>query len=167
MRRVLGMGIVAVALVAAGPATPTAVAGGVACRQQTEGRTAEVEMKNFCFAPSVLHVEPGTTVRFVNRDPVEHVVVGTAWSVGDRFAAGDSAQHRFATPGAYPYTCYLHPGMNGVVLVGDTQPTAAAASSHASNNRVPPLATAAATAAIAGFVVGRAWRVRRARREVV
>jgi hypothetical protein len=49
------------------------------------------------------------------------VVVGVGWGAGTQLASGDSTSHRFDEEGAFPYTCNLHPGMNGVVLVGDTE----------------------------------------------
>lgn len=146
MRRVLAL----VALVTAGfgvgvgLAAPAAAGGGGGCHEMTEGAGDAVELVDFCFTPSVLRVAPGTEATWTNQDLVEHVVVGTGWSLDSMLGAGDSGSHRFDDAGTYPYTCYLHPGMNGVVLVGD----AAGASSSASDdgNEVAELAGAARAA---------------------
>ena len=104
------------------PLARPAAAGG-ACHRgyqegQTEGTGATVEMTGNCFGPTVLRVEPGTEVTFVNRDQVVHRVDGVGWGSDEVLDAGDVATHRFDTAGTYPYSCNLHPGMSGVVVVG-------------------------------------------------
>ncbi|MGH9151663.1 MAG: hypothetical protein ACRD03_04565 [Acidimicrobiales bacterium] len=54
---------------------------------------------------------------WTNRDLVDHVVVGTGWAL-ETLRPGDAGTLRFAAEGTYPYSCPLHPGMNGVVVVG-------------------------------------------------
>lgn len=99
-------------------AAPSSAGGG--CHgNQTEGTGDTVEMKARCFTPTVLHVDPGTEVEFVNRDSMAHVVVGVGWGGWTELGTGDTTTHRFDEAGAFPYTCNLHSGMNGVVLVGD------------------------------------------------
>ena len=118
MRYVLGVCTLVVAGAWIVGAAPVA-AGGGGCHQQTEGAGSTVQMEGFCFTPTVLRVDPGTTVTWENADPVEHVVTGTGWAAMDALAPGEEASHTFDSPGAYAYACYLHPGMNGVVLVGN------------------------------------------------
>jgi hypothetical protein len=84
-------------------------------------------MEGMCFLPGVLAVEPGATVRFTNYDHVAHVVVGTGWGTTAPLAAGEAAEHRFTQTGTYAYSCYLHPGMNGAIVVGQAAPPAPAA----------------------------------------
>ena len=111
----------------------------------------EVQMTRICFEPPVLAVQPGTTVRFTNQDEVVHVVAGTGWGSTDELAAGQWMEHRFLRPGIYPYTCYLHPGMNGAVVVGEAGPasTPAAAATPASAP-APPVEVAATSTSTAG-----------------
>jgi plastocyanin len=118
MRRILHLTALAVGVLAV--SAPPAAAGGGCHGDQTEGAGSTVEMKGMCFTPTALHVEPGTEVGFVNRDPLVHVVVGVGWGAGNELRTGESTTHRFADEGAFPYTCNLHPGMSGVVLVGDS-----------------------------------------------
>ena len=108
--------IVAVAIVPG--AAAAAGRGGGGCHEATEGTGPVVELLNVCFTPTVLRVEPGTTVTFVNRDPMPHDLAGIGWGWG-ALAPGEEATQRFEASGTYAYSCYLHIGMSGVVVVGD------------------------------------------------
>ena len=80
-----------------------------------------VDMKEFCFSPTVVRVEPKQRVTWVNRDLDAHTVtgVGATWGSYDALGHGDRVTHSWAATGVYPYSCVLHPGMVGVVVVGD------------------------------------------------
>lgn len=117
MRRLL-LASAALFVLASAPAAAAGVAGGGGCYEATEGTGTVVELVGACFTPSVLRVEPGTTIEFVNRDQMVHVVAGIGWGSAD-LAPGDRTSHRFDEPGTYAYSCYLHPTMNGAVVVGD------------------------------------------------
>jgi plastocyanin len=100
----------------------TASAGG-GCLHGTppsEGEGTVVEMVDECFTPTVLHVDPGTTVTFVNRDGVNHQVagVGDTWGSLTELRRGDRVTYTFETDGVYVYSCWLHPGMVGAVVAG-------------------------------------------------
>jgi plastocyanin len=99
----------------AGPAG----AGGGCHAGRTKGQGATVEMVKACFTPSILRVDPGAEVTFVNKDPVTHNVTASDWGLFDDMDQGDSFSARFAEPGIYPYACTYHPGMTGAVVVGD------------------------------------------------
>jgi len=86
-------------------------------------RAAEfaVEIDEFEFRPAELHVAPGTTVTWTNRDDSPHNVVSNAtprlfrsrlMEAGERFA------FTFDQPGRHDYYCALHPHMTGAVVVG-------------------------------------------------
>jgi plastocyanin len=157
-RVIVGMAVAGVAVVT--PASP-ARAGGGCHAPATSGYAATVDLKGACFTPTILRVEPGATVRFVNRDPMAHIVLGTNWGRYVELAEGDSVTERFETAGIYPYSCPLHPSMNGVVVVGDAG-TAVPVTRQASSGgglswRSPLLAGAAA---LIGLVAGRSWRRR-------
>ena len=113
-------------VMAAVPATPAAAGGGChsagpESAQPMAGTT--VEMVGNCFLPGVLSVDPGTTVRFANQDDIAHVILGTGWGSGEAVAPGKAVEHRFAQPGTFAYSCYLHPGMNGAIVVGEAGAT--------------------------------------------
>ena len=115
---------------AAWPVTPARAGGGChsAGPQSAQPRAGTtVDMEGMCFLPGVLAVAPGATVRFTNYDDVAHVVVGTGWGSTTPLAEGQAVEHRFDEAGTYAYSCYLHPGMNGAVVVGQSGPPAPAA----------------------------------------
>ncbi len=83
------------------------------------GNSVTVELKNIQFVPQGIKVKPGTTVTWVNEDPVVHnvseihsVFLSPVMKQGDRFS------FTFDKPGVYRYQCtFHHPLMNGVVIV--------------------------------------------------
>jgi plastocyanin len=100
-------------------AAPPAAAGGGCHRPATEGRGTTLALTELCFSPSVLRVAPGAEVTIVNRDALTHPLgrPGGEWAwegnVGDRVTV------RLDRDGIYPFFCYAHPGMVGVVVAGD------------------------------------------------
>jgi plastocyanin len=75
-----------------------------------------VDAKDLKFLPPAIEVPPGTEVtwRFVDGS-IPHNVKG------DGFASENQSRgtfsHRFERPGEYRYTCDLHAGMDGRVVV--------------------------------------------------
>ncbi|MGH9177401.1 MAG: cupredoxin domain-containing protein, partial [Acidimicrobiales bacterium] len=118
--RVLMVMPVAVAGFMLATPAPAGAGGGCHAREATEQRTTVVEMQMNCFAPTVAHVEAGDTVVFRNADEVAHTVTGLSGSIAGttNLTLGQEARHRFDAPGTYPYSCILHPGMVGAVVVG-------------------------------------------------
>ena len=92
----------------AGAATPAPVPG-----------PAEVAIDNFTFGPNVLTVKTGTTVRWVNRDDIPHLVVDKGRKVfrSKVLDTDDSYSFTFDKPGTYDYFCGLHPHMTGQIVV--------------------------------------------------
>jgi plastocyanin len=148
----------------------TVLAGGGGCFQlDTQGTGTTVTLTERCFSPTVLYVQPGSTVTWKNEDGLRHVVAGSlnSWGSPVTLEAGQALTHNFATAGIFPYSCPLHYGMNGVVIVGDSKASAplavirpAAATStpaaHPGTDPWPLLAlTAAVLAAGLGYLVGR------------
>jgi plastocyanin len=87
----------------------------------SDERGTTVTMADNCFVATVLRVDEGATVTFLNKDSVLHSVTGVAFSWGDETAIGEgeTIQHVFDENGVYVYTCLLHPGMAGAIVVGD------------------------------------------------
>jgi plastocyanin len=80
--------------------------------------TVEITIDNFTFTPATITVEPGTSVHWVNRDDIPHMVV--AKSLGFKSQAldtDDSFSHQFHEVGVIDYFCSLHPHMTGKVIV--------------------------------------------------
>ncbi|HVM51628.1 MAG TPA: cupredoxin domain-containing protein [Acidimicrobiales bacterium] len=171
-RSMLSISMVVAAIVLI-PASGASAGGGGGCHQATEGAGDTVVMSSFCFTPTVLRVEPGTEVTWTNDDQSEHVVVGTGWGLDTTLQRGDRASRRFDDEGTYPYACYLHPSMNGVVVVGETMAASSAtedlavldgAQPASSSRSTESAALGAGVAALAGLVIGAAGSRRWARR---
>jgi plastocyanin len=132
MRRTItiSLALVPFVLVLGWAAAGVALAGG-GCHQNVgaepqEGNATVVKIDGCTFAPAVTRVPIGAQVRFLNTSPQFHDVTGRNGEWGsDTLQDGQSFSMRFAAAGLYPYSCSLHPGMAGVVIVGS--PVAAAA----------------------------------------
>jgi plastocyanin len=135
--------VAAATVVTAAPAS----AGGGCHRPPTEGRGGTLALTELCFSPTVLRVEPGAEVTVVNRDTIAHPLSRPG---GDWYWDGESEARttvRLDRPGTYPFFCYAHPGMVGVVVVGDGQGAGAGIS------QVPATGAAATEAEAAGTAV--------------
>ena len=106
-------------------AVAPAEAGGGCHAPATEGRGTTVALTDLCFTPTVLRVEPGATVTFVNRDSIAHPLSRPGGEWGWDGPAGGRATMRLDQAGTYPFFCYVHPGMVGVVVAGDGHGTGA------------------------------------------
>jgi amicyanin len=79
----------------------------------------EIGIDNFNFTPSVLTVKAGTTVTWINKDDVPHLIVNTQ----NKFKSSpvlDTDQRYSVTitkAGTYDYFCSLHPKMVGKIIV--------------------------------------------------
>jgi plastocyanin len=117
------LAVLAATVLAAAPAS----AGGGCHAPATEGRVGTtVALVDLCFTPTVLRVAPGSTVTFVNRDTMTHPLSRPGGEWGWDGMVGDRTSVRLEEPGTYPFFCYVHPGMVGVVVVGDGRGTGAA-----------------------------------------
>lgn len=108
-----------------------AVAGGATAGGGCHGGTGAtastasspvVRIDGCTFQPTVNQVPVGAAVTFFN--PLgggPHDVTGGSggWR-SPMLEGGASYAHRFTESGIYPYSCSLHPGMAGVVIVGPT-----------------------------------------------
>ena len=129
MRR-LGL-VISITLVAFGLTATTAHAGGGGCGgTRQEVKATRVDIQQFCFKQTVVHIAPGESVTWVNDDETPHSVTDANYSWGDysQIDTRNSVTHRFEAPGVYPYFCYLHPGMVGAVVVDGDAPATELAS---------------------------------------
>lgn len=103
------------------PGVAGASGGGGCGGPVTDESGTEVEIKEFCFTPTILRAEPGDTITFTNLDRSPHTVLGAngIWGSYDALKRNVEATYEFAEPGVYPYVCTWHPGMVGVIVVGD------------------------------------------------
>jgi plastocyanin len=156
-------------LVQVAPAAAGGFCAGYNGERVTDAAGDRVVMRDNCFRPTVVRVERGSSVRFVNRDATAHAVGGTAGSFGDMHASigpGKLVSYTFERDGIFPYVCMLHPGMAGAVVVGDgvgpssTKRIAATVSNAAANSGQPPAkGGGAVTSALipVGLGIGAIW----------
>ncbi len=79
------------------------------------GDEAEVEIEDFLFQPKVLVIEPGTTVKFANKDRVPHTATSDTGIFDSGYLSkGQEYYYTFTEPGVYPYYCIPHGGPGGV-----------------------------------------------------
>ena len=190
---IASLGLVLTAVVASAPA----VLGGGGCHGK-EGDAARadapaaavladadlvVNVENCDFAPLVTNVPVGATVAFVNNDAAPHQVTGyhSTWS-SDILEQGQAYSWHFDEAGVHPYSCPLHPGMVGAIVVGgtgaapavvaggdgdgttaSTESTATTAASSSGGSGLQPLAAVAigAASALVVLLIGGALARRR------
>jgi len=137
MSRRLLAPLITVALAAAAiVAVPAVVLAGDPCFHEFDnrpapstGRTSQIVMGDCVFTPTVNSVPVGATVTWRNGSIQDHEVVGSnmTWGAHDKLLApGDTIGWTFEKAGVFAYSCMIHPGMSGVVVVGDASEVAAA-----------------------------------------
>lgn len=83
-----------------------------------DGEVVEIVISDLSYGRTEVTVAPGTTVRWVNRDPVAHTATADddGWS-SPMLEEGGTYERVFREPGRHPYHCTPHPFMQGVVVV--------------------------------------------------
>jgi len=83
----------------------------------TGGRT--IIMKNFAFDPAELKIKAGDTVVWTNKDSVPHNLISTKGTepISPTISVGGTYSHTFNTAGEYAYSCEIHTGMKGKIIV--------------------------------------------------
>lgn len=94
--------------------TPVAPAGTP--QPIDEGKIVDVTIQNYTFNPPSVEVSAGDTVRWTNKDSVEHSVSGQTFGARS-LQKEQSYQYLFTIPGVYNYDCSIHPDMKGTVIV--------------------------------------------------
>ena len=169
-RRTAAVLLAASSLLTIAAAVPALVQAGGGCHAAgdgsvyTEGDATVIRMDTCSFAPTVVRVPEGTTIRFLNTATVQHQVVGRAQSWGTVLLdPGHERSVRFDDAGTYPYMCPLHPGMIGAIIVGSREglarspdavadPTASPVSTEAPASAPWPDSVPLAPVALAGLV---------------
>ena len=79
---------------------------------------AQIEIKNFMFAPNAVTIKAGSTVTWSNKDDEPHTVVSdTGLFRSGAMDTDDTYKFTFDKPGTYHFTCSIHPRMVGTVVV--------------------------------------------------
>lgn len=78
----------------------------------------EIGIRGISFGRERIEVPAGTTVRWVNRDPVAHTSTSDDDLWGSRaIGPGETFERTFDEPGEFGYHCIPHPFMRGTIVV--------------------------------------------------
>ena len=161
-RSVAATALAPLLLLIAALAAPATQAGG-GCHGNdgsvyTEGDGTTVIRMDVCsFSPTISRVAVGTTVRFLSTSNVEHAVVGrsSTWASAILPVGGEFSE-TFDAAGMYPFSCPLHPGMVGTIVVGGgaAAPADPAVAEPAVTSPAGSDSDALAATALAGLGIG-------------
>ena len=78
----------------------------------------EVWMQNEAFNPFTLNITVNTTVKWTNKDGMDHTVTSeTGLFSSGTIVNNGTFSFQFTTAGTYQYHCTLHAGMEGRIVV--------------------------------------------------
>ena len=124
--RILSSALIALSLALGAVAiAPLVVQAGGGCHGNasmvyTEGKATVVKTDVCSFVPTVIRFPVGRAIRFLNSDNQDHQVMGRAGTWASKvLSPGEEFDVTFTAKGTFPYSCPLHPGMVGAVVVGD------------------------------------------------
>jgi len=121
----------------------------------SNGSTSQLVIGDCVFSPTVNRVPVGTIVTWKNASIQAHEVVGSnmTWGAhGKLLEPGDTIGWTFETAGVYAYSCMIHPGMTGAIIVGDAVGTALGAGTESPTSGQSD--TESAGSANVGLIVG-------------
>ena len=80
--------------------------------------TNEVLIQGNAFSPATITVAAGTTIKWTNKDGVNHTVTSDSGLFDSgTFGNGGTFSRQFNTAGTFPYHCTVHTNMLGTVIV--------------------------------------------------
>jgi plastocyanin len=83
-----------------------------------ETRGSEIKVDNFTFGPETITVAVNSTVTWVNKDDIPHVIASNDGLFKSKaLDTDDKFSYTFTKPGTYAYFCAIHPKMVGKVVV--------------------------------------------------
>lgn len=87
-------------------------------RSEDKSSATKVQVDNFSFGPDTLTVPVNSTVTWINKDDVPHVVASNDGLFKSRaLDTDDKYSFTFTKAGTYPYYCSVHPKMVGKIVV--------------------------------------------------
>lgn len=96
--------------------------GSAATSAIASDSVTRIEIANLSFGRDTVEITAGTTVEWVNLDPLVHTVTARDGSFDSGLIeAGARWRRTFADPGTFPYACTPHPFMRGTIRVTATQ----------------------------------------------
>jgi plastocyanin len=112
------------------------------CLERSSSQTNVVEIKNLAYQPSSITISPGTTITWINKDPMDHTVTATDGSFNSgNIASGGKYNLTFSKEGTYQYQCLIHDSMAGEVTVTAKEARSAQATASQTENIASHYAT--------------------------
>ncbi|HXU35816.1 MAG TPA: DUF420 domain-containing protein [Blastocatellia bacterium] len=103
--------------VASNPKTPSAKPAAAAATSAAPERVP-VKITNFQFEPKELTIKAGTIVEWTDERGRHTVEADDGSFVSDTLTADGKFEHKFDTPGVYPYYCSFHGEKHGKDMAG-------------------------------------------------
>ena len=86
--------------------------------EDAKASPTEVRVDNFTFAPQTLTVPVNSTVTWLNKDDIPHVIASDDGLFKSKaLDTDDKYSYTFTKAGTYPYYCSIHPKMVGKIVV--------------------------------------------------
>jgi plastocyanin len=86
--------------------------------EDTKALPAQVSVDNFSFGPDTLTVPANSTVTWINKDDVPHVIASNDGLFKSKaLDTDDKYSYTFSKAGTYSYYCSIHPKMVGKIVV--------------------------------------------------
>ncbi len=86
--------------------------------EETKSASLQVNVDNFTFGPATLTVPANSTVTWVNKDDVPHVIASNDGIFKSKaLDTDDKYSYTFTKAGTYSYYCSVHPKMVGKIVV--------------------------------------------------
>jgi plastocyanin len=86
--------------------------------EQMNSSSTEIRVDNFTFEPETLTVSVNSTVTWVNKDDVPHVIASDEGLFKSKaLDTDDHYTYTFTKAGTYAYYCTVHPKMVGKIVV--------------------------------------------------
>ena len=87
-------------------------------KSEDKASALEVRVDNFTFGPDTLTVPVNSTVTWVNKDDLPHVIASTDGVFKSKaLDTDDKYSYTFTKAGTYAYFCSIHPKMVGKIVV--------------------------------------------------
>jgi plastocyanin len=87
-------------------------------KSENQASPLEVRVDNFTFGPDRLTVPVNSTVTWVNKDDIPHIVASTDGLFKSKaLDTDDKYTYTFTKAGSYSYYCSIHPKMVGKIIV--------------------------------------------------
>ena len=87
-------------------------------KSEDKASALEVHVDNFTFGPDTLTVPVNSTVTWINKDDLPHVIASNDGLFKSKaLDTEDKYSYTFSKPGTYAYFCSIHPKMVGTIIV--------------------------------------------------